>query len=173
MVQAVGGELLEANNDAGAFQVLSEFLATLEKGSMVYNPDPFLDVYFSERYDGLRPVRSAATAGPTWVDTCERAAVGLAGVDSAFAQTGTVVVSSGKHRSRMVTLLPPVHLAIVRSAQIRADIIDWVVDGFKAQEANTVLVSGPSKTADIEQTLAVGVHGPKRFVVLLIGTDST
>jgi L-lactate dehydrogenase complex protein LldG len=97
-----------------------------------------------------------------------QADVGISGCVTALAETGTVVLASGPNRSRLATLLPPVHVALVYRAQIQPDIFTWTAGREGAWPANVVLVSGPSKTADIEQTLTVGVHGPKRFIVLLI-----
>ena len=79
-----------------------------------------------------------------------------------------MVLDSGLGRSRLATLLPPVHVALVYHHQLQPDIFTWTAGRDEAWPANVVLVSGPSKTADIEQTLTVGVHGPKRFIVLLI-----
>lgn len=98
---------------------------------------------------------------------CAAADVGLSGADAALAETGSVVVSSGPGKSRLATLLPPVHLAIVPTSILTSDILTWTAARQGQPVANTVLVSGPSKTADIEQTLAIGVHGPKRFIVVL------
>ena len=69
-----------------------------------------------------------------------------------------------------MSLLPPVHVALVR----QGDIVDNLAGLIRAQDwasrmpTNAVLVSGPSKTADIEQTLAYGVHGPKELIVLVV-----
>jgi L-lactate dehydrogenase complex protein LldG len=100
---------------------------------------------------------------------CGAADVGLGGADAALAETGTVVISSGPGRSRLATLLPPVYIALVPVACLTPDIFTWTAARQGDLPANVTLVSGPSKTADIEQTLAVGVHGPRRFVALLYG----
>jgi len=93
--------------------------------------------------------------------------IGLSGADAALAETGTVVVSSGQGRSRLTSLLPPVHLALVPTSILTTDIFTWTAERQGRLPASMTLISGPSKTADIEQTMAVGVHGPKRFIVVL------
>ena len=93
--------------------------------------------------------------------------IGLSGADAALAETGTVVVSSGQGRSRLTSLLPPVHLALVPTSILTTDIFTWTAARQGQLPASLTLISGPSKTADIEQTMAVGVHGPKRFIVVL------
>lgn len=100
---------------------------------------------------------------------CEHADVGISSAPVALAETGSVLIESGAGRSRLATLLPPVHIALVPISHLTPDIFTWTA-GRGANwrpPANMVFVSGPSKSADIEQTLAVGVHGPKRFVALL------
>lgn len=99
---------------------------------------------------------------------CAQANVGISGVEAALAETGTLVVGSGPKRSRLVTLLPPVHVALVKTSQLLPDIFAWTAVRPQPMPANTVFISGPSKTADIEQTMAVGVHGPRRLLVILI-----
>jgi L-lactate dehydrogenase complex protein LldG len=95
--------------------------------------------------------------------------VGLTSAEAAFAETGSIVVSSGPTRSRMVSLLPPIHIALVPTSKLTADIFTWAATRQGDLPANTVFISGPSKTADIEMTLVKGVHGPKRFIVILYG----
>lgn len=69
----------------------------------------------------------------------------------------------------MVSLLPPIHIALVPTSKLTADIFTWAATRQGDLPANTVFISGPSKTADIEMTLVKGVHGPKRFIVILYG----
>ncbi|GAP63843.1 hypothetical protein ARMA_2266 [Ardenticatena maritima] len=102
---------------------------------------------------------------------CAHADVGITAAECALAETGTVVVQSGRGKSRLVSLLPPVHIAVLTSDQLTTDLFTWAEHHRPTHmPANLVFISGPSKTADIEQTLAIGVHGPKRFIALLIET---
>ncbi|MGH2619725.1 MAG: LUD domain-containing protein [Anaerolineales bacterium] len=99
------------------------------------------------------------------------AQVGLTGAVAAFADTGTVVLSSSSRRSLLPSLLPETHLAVVRSKDVYPDLARWLTaggSGYVAGTSNLVLISGPSRTADIEMTLTVGVHGPRQLVVFLI-----
>jgi L-lactate dehydrogenase complex protein LldG len=88
-----------------------------------------------------------------------------------LADTGTLVLSGGSRRSLLPSLLPETHLAVVRSKDIYADLEGWlraVGSPYVAGSSNLVLISGPSRTADIEMTLTVGVHGPRQLIVFLI-----
>jgi L-lactate dehydrogenase complex protein LldG len=86
------------------------------------------------------------------------------------ADTGSVILWPGPAEPRLMSLVPPVHFVVVEAAQLHATLDDamaaqrWA-DGMPT---NALLISGPSKSADIEQTLAYGVHGPKAFVVILV-----
>ncbi len=95
---------------------------------------------------------------------------GITGVLAAIAETGTLVVVSADDRSRGTFMIPPVHITIVRESQIIPDMIDlWPLIGSSPPTALT-LITGPSKTADIEGILVTGVHGPKSVHIILIAS---
>ena len=100
------------------------------------------------------------------------------GVDAAItstlggiAETGSLVLWPNNDEPRLLSLLPPIHVAIIKADSIAATLADLMTDSGWAQAmpTNALLISGPSKTADIEQTLAYGVHGPKELIVLVMG----
>jgi len=87
-----------------------------------------------------------------------------------IAETGTLMLWPDAHEPRMMSLVPPLHIAILDAGKLFNTFAEAVAalhwsDGMPT---NALLISGPSKSADIEQTLAYGVHGPKELVVLLI-----
>jgi L-lactate dehydrogenase complex protein LldG len=71
---------------------------------------------------------------------------------------------------RLLSLVPPVHFVLLDTATIHADLHAAVVaeDWMAGLPANALLISGPSKTADIQQTLAYGAHGPRELIVILM-----
>ncbi len=90
------------------------------------------------------------------VAACE---LGVTGVDAALPETGTLLLRASPERPRVVSLLPRVHLALFTPAALCADLHQAFAG---AKDAGySVLVSGPSRTSDIELTLTLGVHGPK------------
>jgi L-lactate dehydrogenase complex protein LldG len=100
--------------------------------------------------------------------------VGVTAVDYAIAETGTIVLSSDEPNALLVSLLPPVHIALVRSGQMIAT-MDEAIDRIgrerigRANPARSVtLVTGPSRTSDVELVLSIGVHGPKELHVIVI-----
>ncbi len=105
------------------------------------------------------------------LEALDRAHVGLTCAVAALADTGTLVLPSGHGRSHVASLLPAVHLAVLRARDIHASLEAWLAAGGKdllTQASVVALVSGPSRTADIEMTLTVGVHGPGEVVVFCV-----
>lgn len=108
-------------------------------------------------------------------DTAASAAVGVTGVDAVIAETASVALVPRKGMSRQASLLPPVHVAVAYADQVVTTLDDALTlrlaELEEAEEATWYmnLVSGPSRTADIEQTLVVGVHGPGVVYLVVIG----
>jgi L-lactate dehydrogenase complex protein LldF len=97
--------------------------------------------------------------------------IGLTGAIAAFADTGTLVLPSGVGQPQLASLLPSIHLAILPAKKIFRSMRDWLDAGGSEiiQNSQSVsLISGPSRTADIEMTLSLGVHGPGRVVVFIV-----
>lgn len=95
---------------------------------------------------------------------------GVTRAKSAIAETGSLILWPDANEPRTMSLVPPVHFVLLDVAAIHADLHAAMVAERWAQSlpTNAILVSGPSKTADIQQTLAYGAHGPRELVVLLI-----
>jgi L-lactate dehydrogenase complex protein LldG len=95
--------------------------------------------------------------------------LGVTGCECLVAQTGSVIVSTRAAGGRALSVLPPVHLVIARREQIVPDLAAAMAllrqryDGHWPSQLS--LVTGPSRTSDIEKTLVLGAHGPKRLVV--------
>ena len=104
--------------------------------------------------------------------------MGITGADYAIAETGSVVVLPRQGLSRLVSVVPPVHVAIVKPS----DIVGTLDDLFALRrleyarnggEMGSYLnfITGPSRTADIEQTIVVGVHGPREVHMVLLNEE--
>lgn len=97
--------------------------------------------------------------------------IGITSCDWAIAETGSLVMCSGTGRERAASLLPPVHVAVVERQQIVPDLMDAIAALSHAGQrlpSNVVLITGPSKTGDIELQLTTGVHGPGTWHVIVI-----
>lgn len=95
--------------------------------------------------------------------------VGITTAQAAIAETGTLVLDSARERHRLASLVPPVHIAIVNASSIvltLAEALAFIHQNGSISPAVT-FITGPSRTADIELTLAIGVHGPQELYVIV------
>ena len=136
--------------------------------------------YLGDNELDKRAVAWSALASLDWSSsgiTCEgRPAngddkVGITGCFCAIAETGTLLLLSAPEQPKVTALLPETHIAVVR----RSRLVSTMEDAFALMRREvrdlpraTVFVSGPSRTADIEQTIVIGAHGPYRVHVILI-----
>ena len=90
----------------------------------------------------------------------------------AIAATGSIVLWPDESEPRTLSLVPPIHIVIVDANNLYADFSTLIKNQAWQNKlpTNVVLVSGPSKTADIQQTLAYGAHGPKELIVFLLNS---
>lgn len=98
---------------------------------------------------------------------------GITTVRSGVAETGSLILWPTHNEPRSLSLVPPVHIAILYAS----DVVETLYDAVSGQNwasgmpTNALLVSGPSRTSDIQRTLAYGAHGPKELVLILIRDD--
>jgi L-lactate dehydrogenase complex protein LldG len=98
-----------------------------------------------------------------------QADLAVTGVHAAIAETGSLVLYALPDAPRLPSLAVPAHIAIVRESQILADLLDWAEWGKRMPPCTShVLITGPSKTGDIEMNLVTGVHGPGQLYVVLM-----
>jgi L-lactate dehydrogenase complex protein LldG len=98
-------------------------------------------------------------------------ALGVTGAFAAIAETGTLVLASGPDTPATASLLPETHVAVLRAGRIVAHMEDafaLVREAFGQLPRAINFVSGPSRTADIDQTIVLGAHGPSRVHIILI-----
>ncbi|HEY3582535.1 MAG TPA: lactate utilization protein [Pyrinomonadaceae bacterium] len=96
--------------------------------------------------------------------------VGITRAQAAIAETGTLVLDSSVEHNRLVSLVPPVHIAILEASRIYATLAEALAMLQSGDEVSPAItfITGPSRTADIELTLTVGVHGPQQLYVFII-----
>jgi L-lactate dehydrogenase complex protein LldG len=112
------------------------------------------------------PERALALAR---LETCR---VGLTGVDAALADTGTLALRSGPGQPRLASLSVQVHIALLTPSQLWPSWAAWLAAGAapptQGASSSLTLITGPSRTGDIEMTLTIGVHGPAVLYALLV-----
>jgi L-lactate dehydrogenase complex protein LldG len=102
------------------------------------------------------------------VDRYHEAEVTVEEVLAGIAETGSIVCVSVEGRAVQASLLPSHHIAILPAGKIYATLDDFFLSLTAAPPTNIAIITGPSRTADIELTLAIGVHGPERLDVIVV-----
>jgi L-lactate dehydrogenase complex protein LldG len=100
-------------------------------------------------------------------DTLFAADIGISGVDQVIAETGSLVVLAKPEEPRSLSLLPPVHVAVADGSQLLFDMFDLFA-GLREMPSGLSIITGPSKTGDIELRLVTGVHGPGEVHLVFI-----
>jgi L-lactate dehydrogenase complex protein LldG len=133
----------------------------------VASNSPFLEACGIAR---LPEVQSGFTDREALREACATADVGITSVDYALAETGTFVMLASPQEARMISLLPPVHVAMFPQSRILANLDELLsLVPMPADETSSmVLITGPSRTADIEQILVRGVHGPGEVYAIIV-----
>jgi L-lactate dehydrogenase complex protein LldG len=95
---------------------------------------------------------------------------GITSAAGAIAETGALILWPSEKEPRLMSIVPSIHIAVLKADTIHNTLLDVIQkeNWSERMPTNAVLVSGPSKTADIEMTLAFGVHGPKELIVLIL-----
>jgi L-lactate dehydrogenase complex protein LldG len=96
--------------------------------------------------------------------------VGVTGADAGLAESGSIVLTHGPGRSRMASLIPETHIAVLDVGLIHRSLGEWAAQypALLPSTANLVVITGPSRTADIEFRLNLGVHGPRHLHVVMV-----
>lgn len=101
-------------------------------------------------------------------DNAARASIGISTLDWALADTGTLVGDQTPVEQRLASTLPPIHVALIDSGNILPDKLALFSRIDPKISRYLAFITGPSRTADIERVLTIGVHGPKRLIIIFI-----
>jgi len=119
-------------------------------------------------------IRSGITDKDELRAACATADFGVTGATYALADTGTFVMMSSPEEGRLISLLPPAHIGVISASSILSGLDDLLTAVPKPSDATSamVLITGPSRTADIEQILVRGVHGPGEIYAVIVDEES-
>lgn len=154
-LEAVSGHCVVARDEAEVRQAVTQILADLGARRIAISDAPALNGLTGEIAPGAKEIFEFD--------------VGITTAQAAIADTGTLVLDSARERHRLASLVPPVHIAIVNASSIfqtLAEALAFIHQNGDISPAVT-FITGPSRTADIELTLAIGVHGPQELYVIV------
>jgi L-lactate dehydrogenase complex protein LldG len=172
MMEAVKAEFVETT-EAGWPAAVRDFVVQAGLSTLLYGPGTAAGRLLSESWPAGSGPRLVPYARPVeeWKqELFEGIDAGFTTTRGGIAETGGLMLWPSPEEPRLMSLVPPVHIALLDTAAIHDTFWSALVsEGWAGRmPPNALLISGPSKTADIEQTLAYGVHGPKRLVVVAI-----
>lgn len=167
-LERVGGQVRRVRGEPQARSALAALLEELGATEVALSDDALVRRLASDLPAGV-------SAFDGWSDrqrlfACD---AGLSAAQWGIAESGTLVLESAAERHRLVSLVPPVHVAVLLGSTILPGLGDALeaLDGAAASRAVT-LITGPSRTADIELELVVGVHGPRALHVVVLEEPS-
>ena len=163
-LEAVDGHCIVAKDDAAIAQALTEIITNIRGQRLAISNNPVVERLLQLTDLEIEELGVAPNAADVF-----RFDVGITTAQAAIADTGTLVLDSADERHRLVSLVPPVHIAIVNASQIFASLAEVLsfLQKDKTVSPAITFVTGPSRTADIELTLAIGVHGPQQLYVIV------
>ena len=168
-LEAVGGHCIPAGNEADVIEALNGIISRLQNSPLralriALSNEPLLENLLARIEVNVDQI----TVVPS-VTELFGYDVGISTAQAAIAETGTLMRDSEAERHRLVSLVPPVHIAIVEAANICLTLGEALTAASQSSELSPTItfITGPSRTADIELTLAIGVHGPQELFVIV------
>ena len=174
-LMAAGGQAHRVADRAAAIARVLELIQTKGARSVLLGRGPFIDeLELGEKLTaaGVAVVTADSQPPESSREAFFAADVGVTGVDHLIGETGSIAAMAKPSEPRSFSLLPPVHIAVALEAQILPDLFDLFTrlggKGRPKLPSCLALITGPSKTGDIELKLVTGVHGPGEVHVVLI-----
>jgi L-lactate dehydrogenase complex protein LldG len=160
-LEKVNGFVHLFTNEEELFQALKEFLASRPKENIFCNED---EISSKLNAFGIPFLQSS--------ELSQDIELGITGCEFLIAHTGSVMVSSAQKGGRQMFVYPPVHIIIAGKNQL-VDYLEKAYSGIRDKykddfPSHIALITGPSRTADIEKTLVLGAHGPRELRVFLV-----
>ncbi|GIW82635.1 MAG: lactate utilization protein C [Gemmatales bacterium] len=174
--QAAGGIPHPVRSDDEAIDCVLAIVAEKNARNILLGEGPLLKrLDLARRLEGNGASVHRVAELPTTVarEAMFAADIGISGVDRLVAETGSLVDAANQRQPRGLSLLPPVHICVADAGQLVPDLFDLFEaiprdSGKPVMPSCLTLITGPSKTGDIELRLVTGVHGPGEVHVVLI-----
>ena len=168
-LEAVDGHCIIAHSKGEIADALTQIIRALQKTKLRAQRIAISDAPELERLMHMTDLEIEELAIAPNASDIFSFDVGITSAQAAIAETGTLVLDSTRERHRLVSLVPPVHIAIVEASTIYATLGETLSTLQNGQELSPAItfITGPSRTADIELTLTIGVHGPQEIYVII------
>ena len=161
-INAVGGEVICCTTNKQLIDSLAGVLAGLGVRKVMYYSHPQVKGLFEK----LREKVAVELLNEDY-QKIEEVEVGITGADLAVAESGSLVLVAEDSKLRKMTTLPPVHIVVLEESQIVEKYEDVFAHYAGKLPGYLNFITGPSRTADIERVLTIGVHGPGRLIVFI------
>jgi L-lactate dehydrogenase complex protein LldG len=160
-LEAVGGKCTIADSEPDAIAGVQKILDSLKPQR----------VAFSDASISLAAKNSIQTDATVFenasIEQLFSCDVGITSAQWAIAETGTLVLESRKERNRLASLVPGIHICLLEKKNIRRTMVEILETAGSDLNPAVTFITGPSRTSDIELTLAIGVHGPRELYVFV------
>lgn len=160
-LELLGGHCSIVADETGAAALVGKIIEKLA-AKRVATSDSEIVGRIVKPSDGIEIVKNAP------VDFLFDCDLGITSAQWAIAETGTLVLESDKESHRLTSLVPPVHLCMIRATDIRQTLSEILELTGRVLSRTITFITGASRTSDIELTLAIGVHGPGELHVIVI-----
>jgi len=175
---ALKGEFYHAQDETAAAKILRELLNGAAdvniKRLAARHRHALLDrIFAADQWlaENVQTIDREKISSPDFAEF----AVGITAVDFLVARTGSIVLSTATAGGRRLSVLPPFHTAIATAAQLVVSLDDalkaYHERGEPSRSSYATIITGPSRTSDIEKILVLGAHGPKRLAVIVVGEN--
>lgn len=165
-LEAVAGRCLVVKDEAGAAAALRQIAEQRNSQRVAVSDSPLAGRVINL---AALPAEVLENASAEELFDCD---LGVTGAQWGVAETGTLVLESDAERHRLASLVPSAHVAIIESRNVRqtlGEVLQAINERGEGRLSRAVtFITGPSRTSDIELTLAIGVHGPAELYVVVI-----
>jgi L-lactate dehydrogenase complex protein LldG len=165
-LDAVVGHSTVVRNEVEAAATLSEIIETAKARQVAVSDAALIGRVLAQTTSRVNFLTNCV---PPALFDCD---LGITSAQWAIAETGTLVLESEAEHHRLASLVPPIHVAIIYAHQVRQTLSEVLLElysqGKDAMSRTVTFITGPSRTSDIELTLAIGVHGPAQLHVIII-----
>jgi L-lactate dehydrogenase complex protein LldG len=166
--EGVSSEVYRFGGKAAAVEFIIQFLKSEEVADTPYSYALWADCPFLNGIDRQQLLSIAGLKFEVTRELADQARFGISQMQWALADTGTLVQDSTAIEQRLVSSLATIHIALVPTSGLLPDMPTMLTRLHPDDSGYIAMITGPSRTADIERVLTIGVHGPDRLIIVCV-----